>query len=114
MAKLARRVFAKHQTMVEKLAAEGARVTFLEVDRPRARLLAIIHRVWFERVVPLVGRLASDAAAYRYLAASAAYLPDEVALRRLLEDAGFTDVQKRRLFLGAAQLVSARRSESSC
>ena len=81
----------------------------------RARaLLAAFHRVWFERMVPLLGRLASDAAAYRYLPASASYLPDEAALRSLFEQAGFTDVRKRSFLLGAAQLVSARRSESPC
>jgi demethylmenaquinone methyltransferase/2-methoxy-6-polyprenyl-1,4-benzoquinol methylase len=92
----------------------GARVAFVEIDRPRTPLLAAVHRVWFERVVPLVGRLASDAAAYRYLPASASYLPDDAALRRLFEQAGFADVCKRSFLLGAAQLVSARRSESPC
>jgi demethylmenaquinone methyltransferase/2-methoxy-6-polyprenyl-1,4-benzoquinol methylase len=88
----------------------GARVAFVEVDRPRSPVLAAFHRVWFERVVPLVGRLASDAAAYRYLPASASYLPDESTLRQLFEQAGFTDVRKRSFLMGAAQLVSARRS----
>jgi demethylmenaquinone methyltransferase/2-methoxy-6-polyprenyl-1,4-benzoquinol methylase len=69
--------------------------------------------VWFEEVVPLLGRIASDAAAYRYLPASASYLPDEPALFRMLEQAGFVDVRKKSFLLGAAQLVSARRSESA-
>jgi demethylmenaquinone methyltransferase/2-methoxy-6-polyprenyl-1,4-benzoquinol methylase len=92
----------------------GARIAFVEVDQPRSRLLAGLHRVWFERVVPLLGRLASDAAAYRYLPASAAYLPDDAALRTLLEEAGFTAVRKRSFLFGAAQLVSARRAEAPC
>jgi len=92
----------------------GARIALVEVDRPRARVLAALHRVWFERMVPLIGRVASDAAAYRYLPASASYLPDETSLRRLVERAGFTDVRKRSFLLGAAQLLSARRSESPC
>jgi demethylmenaquinone methyltransferase/2-methoxy-6-polyprenyl-1,4-benzoquinol methylase len=92
----------------------GAGVAFVEVDRPRTPLLAAVHSLWFERVVPLVGRVASDAAAYRYLPASASYLPDDATLRRLFEQAGFTDVRKRSFLLGAAQLVSARRSELSC
>jgi demethylmenaquinone methyltransferase/2-methoxy-6-polyprenyl-1,4-benzoquinol methylase len=90
----------------------GARVAFVEVDRPRSPTLAALHRLWFERAVPLVGRLVSDAAAYRYLPASASYLPGDAALRRLFEEAGFTDVHKRAFLLGAAQLVTARRSES--
>jgi demethylmenaquinone methyltransferase/2-methoxy-6-polyprenyl-1,4-benzoquinol methylase len=90
----------------------GARIALVEVDRPRAPLLAALHRVWFERVVPVIGLVASDAAAYRYLPASASYLPDDAELRRLLEQAGFTEVRKRSFLLGAAQLVSARRSEA--
>jgi demethylmenaquinone methyltransferase/2-methoxy-6-polyprenyl-1,4-benzoquinol methylase len=92
----------------------GAPVAFVEVDRPRSRTLAGLHRAWFERVVPLVGRLASDAAAYRYLPASAAYLPDDAGMRALLARAGFGEARKRTFLLGAAQLVTARRSETPC
>jgi demethylmenaquinone methyltransferase/2-methoxy-6-polyprenyl-1,4-benzoquinol methylase len=98
---------------VARVLRPGARVAFIEVDRPRSRVLSAFHRIWFERVVPFLGRLASDAAAYRYLPASAAYLPDEAVLRRMFEQAGFADVRKKSFLLGAAQLVSARRSESA-
>ncbi len=39
------------------------------------------HRIWFRRVVPLIGGLVSDAAAYRYLPRSTAYLPPTDELR---------------------------------
>src|SRR5581483_7875009 len=62
----------------------GGRLALLEVDAPAQPLLRFGHRLWFGRIVPLVGGLvaarsgaprARAAAAYRYLPASVAYLP---------------------------------------
>ena len=54
----------------------GARFGLLEVDRPDNRLIRSGHSFYFNHVVPVVGGvLSSDMAAYRYLPASAAYLP---------------------------------------
>jgi len=97
-----------------RVLRSGAVIALLEVDQPHWRAVAALHRLYFARMVPLCGRLLSDAAAYRYLPASTAYLPDHAILRELLERAGFAEVRRRRLFLGAAQLVVARRAEGSC
>jgi demethylmenaquinone methyltransferase/2-methoxy-6-polyprenyl-1,4-benzoquinol methylase len=87
----------------------GGRVALLEVAEPEGRLLRIGHGVWFRRVVPFVGGLLGDRAAYRYLPASTAYLPAPAALRSLLDEAGFRDVERTALGLGAAQLLTATR-----
>ena len=87
----------------------GGRLAILEVDRPASAPLRRAHSLYFDRVVPLVGGILSDRAAYRYLPASTAYLPAEAELRALLAAAGFAAVRKRRLLLGAAQLVTAER-----
>ncbi len=42
---------------------------------PTAAPLLVGHRIWFRRVVPVIGGLVSDRAAYRYLPRSTAYLP---------------------------------------
>ena len=42
---------------------------------PTTVLLLVGHRIWFRRVVPVIGGLVSDRAAYRYLPRSTAYLP---------------------------------------
>ncbi len=91
----------------------GARVAFVEVDRPRQRWLQAGHSFYFDRVVPLVGGLLSDRSAYRYLPQSTVYLPEAPELRRLLETAGFRDVQRRPFLFGAAQLVTATRGARS-
>ena len=76
--------------------------------RPRA-LLRAGHAVWFERVVPVLGGLLSDRAAYRYLPRSTVYLPPDPELRRLLRQAGFATVGRRLLNGGLSQLLTATR-----
>ncbi|WP_322796603.1 ubiquinone/menaquinone biosynthesis methyltransferase [Tepidiforma sp.] len=87
----------------------GGRLGLLEVDTPANPLIAAGHRLYFHRVVPLVGGLLADGAAYRYLPESAVYLPPERELVRMLVDAGFHRVQKRRPMFGAIQAITAER-----
>jgi demethylmenaquinone methyltransferase/2-methoxy-6-polyprenyl-1,4-benzoquinol methylase len=61
-------------------------------------------------VVPVVGALLSDGAAYRYLPRSVAYLPAPQELRRMVAEAGFGDVDRRLLSGGIAQLILATRA----
>ena len=87
----------------------GGRVALLEVDTPRHPVLRWGHRVYFGRVVPLIGAVLSDRDAYRYLPESVAYLPSTEHLMAGLRAAGFEDVQHCRLSAGIAQLVTATR-----
>ena len=87
----------------------GGRAVFLEVSAPRNRLLRACHAMYFTRIVPWVGARLSDGAAYRYLPASAAYLPEPAELLRMFEDAGFTAVRRIVAGAGAAQLLIGTR-----
>jgi len=88
----------------------GGRLVLLEVDVPRSAPLRLAHGLWMAWVVPALGALLSDAAAYRYLPRSLAYLPAPEVLAARLESAGFTDVARRRLAGGLAQVVRATRA----
>lgn len=88
----------------------GGRLAVLEVSTPRHRLVRTLHRLYFERVVPWIGGLLSDRAAYRYLPRSAAYLPPDGELLETVKAAGFPDAGRRALTLGAAQLITGTRS----
>ncbi len=92
-----------------RVVRPGGRVALLEVAEPPNRLLRLGHRIYFGRIVPLVGGLLSDPAAYRYLPRSVAYLPPPDALLQQLGEAGFVDVERRLLSRGIAQLVTATR-----
>lgn len=87
----------------------GGRLVLVEVDRPRAGLVRAGHAFYFDRVVPRLGALLSDRAAYAYLPQSTRYLPPEPDLREALRRAGFREVSKRELLLGSAQIVTAVR-----
>ena len=69
-----------------------------------------MHRLWFRRVVPLVGGLLSDRRAYSYLPASTAYLPSRPELLAIVSGAGFDDLSHRKLGAGAAQLITRTRA----
>jgi demethylmenaquinone methyltransferase / 2-methoxy-6-polyprenyl-1,4-benzoquinol methylase len=88
----------------------GGRIALLEVAEPESTLLRVGHHVYFERVVPVIGGLLSDRAAYRYLPESTAYLPERAALVELMRDRGFPDATSSLVTLGAAQIVSGTRA----
>ena len=96
-----------------RVLRDGGRIALLEVGRPRAAMPRALHSIYFNRVVPLIGGVLSDRAAYSYLPRSAAYLPDEEGLASLLHEAGFVRHSFTTLGLGAAQVISATRRARS-
>ena len=93
-----------------RIVRPGGRISLLEVAEPDAGLLRVGHRIWFTRVVPLIGGLLSDRSAYQYLPKSTAYLPSTEELRSMLVEAGFSTVNRRPLWGGLSQLITATRS----
>lgn len=92
-----------------RITRPGGRIALLEVAEPPNRLLRTGHRFYFGKVVPLVGGLLSDPAAYRYLPRSVAYLPPPEVVLAQVAQAGFIDVERRLLSVGIAQLITATR-----
>lgn len=88
----------------------GGRIALLDVATPAHPLVRAGHAVYFGRVVPLVGAALSDAAAYRYLPRSVAYLPPVAEMLDALRNAGFAAVERRPLSGGITQLLTATRT----
>jgi demethylmenaquinone methyltransferase / 2-methoxy-6-polyprenyl-1,4-benzoquinol methylase len=88
----------------------GGRLSLLEVAEPTAGVWRAGFRLWFRRCVPFIGSLLSDRDAYHYLPASTAYLPDETEIVAMLNRAGFSGVNHRRVMGGLSQQFLATRA----
>jgi demethylmenaquinone methyltransferase / 2-methoxy-6-polyprenyl-1,4-benzoquinol methylase len=83
---------------LRRVLRPGGRLGILEITTPRG-FLAPFYRVWFDRIVPLLGRLLPGGDAYTYLPASVRRFPGPEELVSLLERCGFGAVRFR-LFAG--------------
>jgi demethylmenaquinone methyltransferase / 2-methoxy-6-polyprenyl-1,4-benzoquinol methylase len=85
------------------------RLGILEITRAQG-VAAPFYRVWFDGVVPVLGKALPGGSAYKYLPASVRRFPDPKQLAELVTAAGFEDVTYR-LFAGgivALHLARAR------
>jgi demethylmenaquinone methyltransferase/2-methoxy-6-polyprenyl-1,4-benzoquinol methylase len=79
---------------LRRVLRPGGRLGILEITTPRGPL-KVFYRVWFDRIVPLLGRLLPGGDAYTYLPASVRRFPAPDALAELLERHGFAAVRYR-------------------
>jgi demethylmenaquinone methyltransferase/2-methoxy-6-polyprenyl-1,4-benzoquinol methylase len=87
-----------------RVAKPGARVVALEITQPRLPLWSTFYRLYFFRLVPLLGGALSDREAYRYLPASLARFVDARALAGIMTRAGLRDVRYELLNLGTVAI----------
>jgi demethylmenaquinone methyltransferase/2-methoxy-6-polyprenyl-1,4-benzoquinol methylase len=81
----------------------GGRLAVLEITRPRGPL-APFYRLWFDVLIPLVGRLLPGGLAYTYLPASVRRFPGPEDLAGLMRRAGLANVRYRLLAGGIVAL----------
>lgn len=94
-----------------RVTRPGGRISLLEVAEPESGLLRAGFRLWFRHVVPFIGSLVSDRDAYHYLPRSTAYLPSAPDLVAMLNHAGFTAVNHRKVMGGLSQQFIATRAQ---
>ncbi len=76
-----------------RVVKPGGRVVVLEITTPQRPPLSWFFRLWFDRIVPGLGRLAGDPDAYNYLPSSVRRFPGPRELGAQLTAAGLTDVR---------------------
>ena len=75
-----------------RVVRPGGRVVVLEITTPRRPPLSSFFELWFDRVVPVLGRVA-DAQAYSYLPRSVRRFPDPVELAAMMWRCGLREIR---------------------
>jgi demethylmenaquinone methyltransferase / 2-methoxy-6-polyprenyl-1,4-benzoquinol methylase len=76
-----------------RVVRPGGRVVVLEITTPQRPPLSWFFRLWFDRVVPAIGRVVGDPDAYSYLPSSVRRFPGPPALAGVMSAAGLEDVR---------------------
>jgi demethylmenaquinone methyltransferase/2-methoxy-6-polyprenyl-1,4-benzoquinol methylase len=76
-----------------RVVRPGGRVVVLEITTPQRPPLSWFFRMWFDTVVPLIGRVAGDPDAYEYLPSSVKRFPGPRDLAAKMAAAGMDEVR---------------------
>jgi demethylmenaquinone methyltransferase / 2-methoxy-6-polyprenyl-1,4-benzoquinol methylase len=76
-----------------RVVRPGGRVVILELTTPQKPPLSWFYSVWFDRVVPALGRAAGDASAYSYLPSSVKRFPGPGELAAIMAGCGLHRVR---------------------
>lgn len=94
---------------LRRVLKPGGRLGILEITTPTG-ILAPFYRLWFDRIVPLLGKLLRGGSAYTYLPASVRRFPGPDELARVMRDGGFEQVAYRTFAGGIVALHTGVRT----
>lgn len=80
-------------TEMVRVVKPGGRVVVLEITTPQRPPLSTFFSLWFNRVVPVIGKVTGEQDAYGYLPDSVKRFPEPRELAATMERAGLTDLR---------------------
>ncbi|HEV8480462.1 MAG TPA: ubiquinone/menaquinone biosynthesis methyltransferase [Candidatus Eisenbacteria bacterium] len=98
---------------MRRVLGAGGRLLVLDSPSPEPGPIGAFHRGYVRWIVPALGRLSADPAAYRYLSESILRFGRAHEVARRIEAAGFVCQPPRSLTLGAAALWRAQKTAQS-
>jgi demethylmenaquinone methyltransferase / 2-methoxy-6-polyprenyl-1,4-benzoquinol methylase len=84
---------ARGMAEMARVVRPGGRVVVLEITTPAKPPLSVFFSLWFDRVVPLLGRISGEDQAYSYLPSSVKRFPGPQELGALMAATGMRDVR---------------------
>ena len=87
----------------------GGRLVILEITQPRRPPLSTFFSLWFDRLVPVLGKVAGDPEAYAYLPESVRNFPPPEGLAAIMDGAGFEGIRYTILAGGIIAIHSGAR-----
>ena len=81
---------------LRRVLRPGGRLAILEITTPRG-VAKPFFSLWFDRIVPLLGKVLPGGGAYTYLPASVKRFPEAELLAGLMRECGFGEVRFRLL-----------------
>ena len=75
-----------------RVVKPGGRVVVLEITTPHKPPLSTFYSLWFDRIVPLIGRVTGEDAAYTYLPNSVKRFPGPEGLAAAMQRSGLREI----------------------
>ncbi len=95
---------------LSRVTKKGGRIALLDVGIPTNPFIKWGNSIYFGKVVPRIGGLFSNRAAYNYLPKSVAYLPAPSKMVEMLSQNGFVEVEHHELSGGLTQMLLATKA----
>src|SRR5687767_7649650 len=95
---------------MNRVLKPGGRAVILEITQPTRPPLSTFFALWFDRMVPLLGRVAGESDAYSYLPESVRSFPAPRELAAKMDAAGFEQIRYTVLAGGIIAIHSGARA----